>query len=137
MKNHPAVQERMKRQDGYYWVQFSKELQNSGFTNQWVIARWGGTYFWLHGDDYSADCFSEIDETPITRNTLLDRFTDRHTRIDEMIRNALGHSVCALIDSMSLDESKTWLADNGYELLQAAGVTVLAHNGVTIGEVRV
>ena len=123
----------MKRQDGYYWVRHPQYRWSAAHWNadkeEWSVT-WSP---WVYDDGD----FSEIDETPIVRNTLLDRFTDRHTRIDEMIRNALGQSVCALIDSMSLDESKAWLTNNGYTLVQEPGRVVLMRNGVTIGEIRV
>lgn len=118
----------MKRQDGHYWVCMDGSP---------TIAFWCGKGWWTPGNDFfvTDEYMDEIDETPIVRNTLLDLFTDRHTRIEEMIRNALGHSVCALIDSMNRDDAKQWLVDNGYKLTQEPGRAVLTHNGVTIGEV--
>lgn len=55
------------RDNGYYWVMFSHELQSKGFTCEWVIGLWDGNYFWINGDDFSPGCFGDIDPSRIQR----------------------------------------------------------------------
>lgn len=50
----------MDREIGYYWVKW-KESEN------WFISYWCGNAFWVNGDDFSEDCFGEIDERQIKR----------------------------------------------------------------------
>jgi hypothetical protein len=52
------------REFGYYWV-----FGNACFPNKiWKIYYWDGDYFWNDGDDFSEDCFEEINERQIVRN---------------------------------------------------------------------
>lgn len=36
----------MERQEGYYWV---KELSSSAHVGRFIIAKWNGSFFELHG----------------------------------------------------------------------------------------
>jgi hypothetical protein len=55
----------MKREPGYYWV---KKIKFSGYDdNQWFIARWDGSYFWIGAEDIPESCIGEIDENQIKR----------------------------------------------------------------------
>lgn len=51
------------REPGYYWCYGNKCYQ----TKRWKIYWWDGHMFWEDGDDFSEDCFEEIDERQIKR----------------------------------------------------------------------
>ena len=57
------MSEEIKREPGYYWCYGNKCYQNK----RWKIYWWSGHMFWEDGDDFSEDCFEEIDERQITR----------------------------------------------------------------------
>lgn len=53
----------IERNPGYYWVH--------GLTwgnPSWFITQWRGNMFWSDGDDYSEDCFIEINKNIILRD---------------------------------------------------------------------
>ena len=53
-----------KRNLGYYWVYGPTWADRK----RWMIYYWDGNYFWNGGEDFSEDCFIEVDENKLTRN---------------------------------------------------------------------
>jgi hypothetical protein len=51
------------RKEGYYWTYGNKCFD----IKEWSIYYWNGNYFWADGDDFSEECFEQIDEKEIVR----------------------------------------------------------------------
>lgn len=61
------------RNTGYYWCYNNKVYKDA---DKWRIYYWDGNNFWDDGDDFSADCFEQIDEREITRPKHIISFVD-------------------------------------------------------------
>jgi hypothetical protein len=61
------------RKLGYYWCYNNKVYKD---TDKWRIYYWDGNNFWDDGDDFSTDCFEQIDEREIKRNKPAISFVD-------------------------------------------------------------